>query len=430
MPRLPTPGSDDGTWGDVLNDFLSQEHNPDGSQKAIPESKVTNLVSDLAGKQATIPSGTYASIKAARPGGRFVALGDSITSAATDNINQTLGESWPLYASVISQQRLHMVRNAGVFGDRTSNMLARFSSDVTPYAPNIVVIMGGTNDYANGVSFSTFRTNITALVAATYAINAIPVLATIPPRDTGGYETTIEQWNMWLRDYAERNGLPAVLDFYRVLTDPTNNHYASAYFSDGVHPNGAGYAAMGEVAAFSLAYLTPDNSPALPVANTNTNNLISDGLFLTDANANGVSDSWTPGSAPTGVVKALVVDSAVLGKMQQVTMTSASGLYVLNQIFSAGYSTSNILRFCGVITSDGGTSVTIQITFTGASLTTRPVYNLSRAISRGVFCQDVVVPTGTTSITFGLQCGGASATGVVSFGQCAVYNLTTLEVLL
>jgi hypothetical protein len=33
MARLPIPGSDDGTWGDVLNAFLAVEHNPDGSLK-------------------------------------------------------------------------------------------------------------------------------------------------------------------------------------------------------------------------------------------------------------------------------------------------------------------------------------------------------------------------------------------------------------
>lgn len=33
MSRLPVPGSDDGVWGDVLNDFLSVEHNADGSLK-------------------------------------------------------------------------------------------------------------------------------------------------------------------------------------------------------------------------------------------------------------------------------------------------------------------------------------------------------------------------------------------------------------
>lgn len=34
MPRLPVPGSDSGTWGTILNDFLSVEHNSDGTLKA------------------------------------------------------------------------------------------------------------------------------------------------------------------------------------------------------------------------------------------------------------------------------------------------------------------------------------------------------------------------------------------------------------
>lgn len=34
MARLPTPGSDTGTWGDVLNDFLQQAHATDGALKA------------------------------------------------------------------------------------------------------------------------------------------------------------------------------------------------------------------------------------------------------------------------------------------------------------------------------------------------------------------------------------------------------------
>lgn len=34
MTRLPTPGSDDGQWGKILNDFLVVEHNTDGTLKA------------------------------------------------------------------------------------------------------------------------------------------------------------------------------------------------------------------------------------------------------------------------------------------------------------------------------------------------------------------------------------------------------------
>lgn len=39
MARLPTPGGDENQWGNVLNDFLSQAHNPDGTlrQSAITQ---------------------------------------------------------------------------------------------------------------------------------------------------------------------------------------------------------------------------------------------------------------------------------------------------------------------------------------------------------------------------------------------------------
>lgn len=33
MTRLPTPGGDQGTWGNILNDFLSQSHDSDGTLK-------------------------------------------------------------------------------------------------------------------------------------------------------------------------------------------------------------------------------------------------------------------------------------------------------------------------------------------------------------------------------------------------------------
>lgn len=33
MSRLPIPGSDDGSWGQILNDYLTTSHNNDGSLK-------------------------------------------------------------------------------------------------------------------------------------------------------------------------------------------------------------------------------------------------------------------------------------------------------------------------------------------------------------------------------------------------------------
>jgi hypothetical protein len=65
MARLPNPGSDDGTWGTILNDFLSQSLDGGGNLKsnvvsasqvadgALPQAKIQNLASDLANKVDT-----------------------------------------------------------------------------------------------------------------------------------------------------------------------------------------------------------------------------------------------------------------------------------------------------------------------------------------------------------------------------------------
>jgi len=50
MARLPQPGGDKGDWGNILNDYLSQSLNTDGSLKEISQSKVTGLTSALSAK--------------------------------------------------------------------------------------------------------------------------------------------------------------------------------------------------------------------------------------------------------------------------------------------------------------------------------------------------------------------------------------------
>jgi hypothetical protein len=45
MSRLPTPGGDNGTWGDVLNDFLTVGHNADGTNKQRRNPRVSTAAS-------------------------------------------------------------------------------------------------------------------------------------------------------------------------------------------------------------------------------------------------------------------------------------------------------------------------------------------------------------------------------------------------
>lgn len=56
MARLPTPGSDDGTWGVILNDFLDQAHDTGGLLKA--NAVGTTQIADSAVTSAKIADGT------------------------------------------------------------------------------------------------------------------------------------------------------------------------------------------------------------------------------------------------------------------------------------------------------------------------------------------------------------------------------------
>lgn len=64
MARLPQPGGDDGTWGNLLNDFLAQEHNSDGTLKIKTDGTLAakandNNVVHLSGNQTISGIKTY-----------------------------------------------------------------------------------------------------------------------------------------------------------------------------------------------------------------------------------------------------------------------------------------------------------------------------------------------------------------------------------
>ena len=63
MARLPKPGGDTGTWGDILNDFLKQEHNSDGTLKNVvrlADSRLTDSRTPIAHKDSHKTGGSDA----------------------------------------------------------------------------------------------------------------------------------------------------------------------------------------------------------------------------------------------------------------------------------------------------------------------------------------------------------------------------------
>ncbi len=102
MARLPTPGGDDGNWGEILNDFLSVGHNSDGSLKNVvdrtntqtiggtktfstsPQVPAPNSANDAASKDyvdTTAGSGVVGATGATGPTGGAGATGAGTTGA-------------------------------------------------------------------------------------------------------------------------------------------------------------------------------------------------------------------------------------------------------------------------------------------------------------------------------------------------------------
>ena len=83
MARLPVPGSDNGTWGDILNAYLSIEHNPDGTQKTLPLTQGGTGATDASTARTNLGLGTSATKDTGTTTGT-VATGDDsrITGAA------------------------------------------------------------------------------------------------------------------------------------------------------------------------------------------------------------------------------------------------------------------------------------------------------------------------------------------------------------
>lgn len=65
MPRLPKPGQDQGQWGTILNDYLSQSHTDTGSLK--PNSVGTSQLQDGSVIASTIAPGTITESNLSQP---------------------------------------------------------------------------------------------------------------------------------------------------------------------------------------------------------------------------------------------------------------------------------------------------------------------------------------------------------------------------
>jgi len=155
----------------------------------------------------------------------FVALGDSLTAWPSD-------ASWPTRLDA-EDANLRLVNNAGVPGDTTADMLARLNSDVFAYKPEVLFIMGGTNDLGHNFSQATTIANLRAIIIAANAKGIRIDLMTIPPDAYTDMAAKIDSLNAAIVHLGNAYKL-VVIDIHTPLSTSTGV-YVPKYTIDGLH---------------------------------------------------------------------------------------------------------------------------------------------------------------------------------------------------
>jgi lysophospholipase L1-like esterase len=416
------------------------------------DANLDTSVNAIVGNSSSASAGTLRAAFASRnrPASGVVQLGDS--ESASGNGAATPALRWFEQACARSMGRLHWLHNAGVGGNTTAQMLARYDTDVTAYGPAVVGIFGGRND----ADAATAIAGLTALFAKTFSIGAQPVAYTIPPQDSevNGKTNAV---NAWLSHYCDQHGIPLV-DLYSTVVDPATGHWQTGLTADGTHASPAGDAKWASAALPVLTSVVPQWTPYLAATQVDPANLMPTPLLLTDRllGDGTTTDPTAPRGmalfAGTGATGSNVTVSGVPGRMHQISLATGSTGQSTCQTYLAdgrdatvpviaGHKVRFALRIKTQSCLSNGVAVQAQLVFkaaqTGAALATVGLQpTIAADITDGVWCQDTVVPAGANwaQVAWGIavvpvapatSAVATTSTAVAQFGQPTVLDMGT-----
>lgn len=153
-------------------------------------------------------------------------------------------------ASIINGWPLPL-NNAGIPGQTSSQVLARFSSTVLNHSYKRVIILCGTNDVLLGTPnlVANLTANLAAMARIASQAGIEVVLSQLPPLtgNSASFDPQISAVNAAIAQLAHQNGY-LVVDYNSALRGHPED------FSDGVHPTAAGYSIMERALASAVVY--------------------------------------------------------------------------------------------------------------------------------------------------------------------------------
>jgi lysophospholipase L1-like esterase len=164
-------------------------------------------------------------------------MGNSLTNAGVyeSYLGGLLGANWN-------------VVNKGISGQRTDQMLARFTNDIVNNLPDYTVILGGINDIAQGYYAVSIENNLKGMydLAKSSGIKVIGVHI-LPFKGSGAWtsdrESTKDSVNTWISSYLTSD--------YVVSVDAKMDSSSALYYiyngGDYIHLTTAGYDTLGKL---------------------------------------------------------------------------------------------------------------------------------------------------------------------------------------
>jgi lysophospholipase L1-like esterase len=166
------------------------------------------------------------------------------------------------YANQTLNNAFVWMRNAGISGDTTAQMLARLAYDVLYLRPAWVSALGGVNDITAGTASATTIANLTAIYDQVLAAGATVIACVVLPTtsfNTAPRKAGVDAINTAIRAYADSHADVVLVDWWASWSDPDEETGNGGYNPlatltvDGKHPSAAGAAILGAAWAAAIA---------------------------------------------------------------------------------------------------------------------------------------------------------------------------------
>lgn len=177
-------------------------------------------------------------------------LGDSITVGNSDLAVGRLGDQSWFRDLVTGDEAVLVFAGAVAENGRTTDWMADHVDVALATRPDLLVVLGGTNDAAIGHSPEQVAANLHRIADAADRAGTRLAVATVPPLDLADDPTTVAAVNAALRDVADERGA-LLLDVAAAVTGD-DGRWRPGLTDDGIHPSGEGAAAMAAAAARAL----------------------------------------------------------------------------------------------------------------------------------------------------------------------------------